>query len=99
MIEEIYARCPEMFAVASDRGEEDWFGAQAHTHERHKFTLFPSIEVLARFRDYHIGGIGLEILDVMDLELARFEKSQQKTSQRTCFERVRLMTWKWPKRF
>ena len=87
MIEEIYARCPEMFAVASDRGEEDWFAAQAHTHERHKFTLFPSMEVLARFRDYHIGGIGLGILDVMDgdLELARFEKIPAENQSKSLF--------------
>ena len=78
MIEEIYARCPEMFALASDRGEEDWFAAQAHTHERHKFTLLPSIEVLARFRDYKIGGIGLEPNDFMRRleEVALFEKIQ-----------------------
>ena len=78
MIEEIYAKCPEMFAVASDRGEEDWFAAQAHTHERQKFTLLPSIEVLARFRDYNIGGIGLEPHDFMrSLEkVALFEKIQ-----------------------
>ena len=63
MIEEIYARCPEMFAVASARAEEDWFAAKTHTHERHKFTRFPSIEVLAKFRDYQIGGIGLEPQD------------------------------------
>jgi len=63
MIEEIYARCPEMFAAATDRTEEDWFAAKAHTHERHKFTLFPSIEVLGRFRDHQIGGIGLEPVD------------------------------------
>ena len=65
MIEEIYARGPEMFAAASDRGEEDWFAAQAHNHERQKFTLFPSIEVLAKFRDFQIGGIGLEPQDHM----------------------------------
>ena len=66
---------PEMFAVASDRGEEDWFAAQAHTHERQKFTLLPSIEVLARFRDYNIGGIGLEPHDFMrSLEKVRFLK-------------------------
>ena len=65
MIEEIYARCPEMFAAASDLAEDDWFAANAHTHERHKFTFFPSIEVLAKFRDYQIGGIGLEPVDFM----------------------------------
>ena len=67
MIDEIYARCPEMFAAASDRAEDDWFAAKAHTHERHKFTLLPSIEVLARFRDYHIGGIGIEKSDSLYL--------------------------------
>ena len=78
MIEEIYARCPEMFAAASDRGEEDWFAAQAHIHERQKFTLLPSIEVLARFRDHKIGGIGLEPHDFMlrRLKVALFEKIQ-----------------------
>ncbi len=63
MIDEIYARCPEMFAAASDRADEEWFAAKAHTHERQKFTLFPSIEVLAKFRDHQIGGIGLETVD------------------------------------
>ena len=67
MIDEIYARCPEMFAAASDRADEDWFAAKAHTHERHKFTLLPSIEVLARFRDYQIGGIGIEKSDSLYL--------------------------------
>ena len=78
MIEEIYARCPEMFGVASDRADEDWFAAKAHTHERHKFILFPSIEVLSRFRDYHIGGIGLEPTDFMRRlgKVALFEKIQ-----------------------
>ena len=65
MIDEIYARCPEMFAAASDRAEDDWFAAHAHTQERSKFTLFPSIEVLAKFRDHQIGGIGLEPQDFM----------------------------------
>lgn len=63
MIEEIYARCPEMFAEATRRAEERWFCASSHTHERHKFTLFPSIDVIKKFRDYYIGGIGVDASD------------------------------------
>ncbi|MEC8173171.1 MAG: putative sugar O-methyltransferase [Pseudomonadota bacterium] len=40
--------------------------------------MFPSIEVLSRFRDYHIGGIGLEPTDFMRRlgKVALFEKIQ-----------------------
>ena len=78
MIEEIYARCPEMFNAARTRAGSDWFAAEEHTHERHKFTLFPSIEVLAKFRDYQIGGIGLEPIDHMlsDQTFSLFQKIQ-----------------------
>ena len=86
VIKEIYARCPEMFAVAGDRADEDWFAAKAHTHERHKFTLLPSIEVLARFRDYHIGGIGLEPIDHM-VKIAQFETQHFEKIQIPSFSR------------
>ncbi|MDC2993192.1 putative sugar O-methyltransferase, partial [bacterium] len=86
MIDEIFARCPEMFAAARDRAEEDWFAAKAHTHERHKFMLFPSIEVLARFRDYHIGGIGLEPIDHM-VKIAQFETQHFEKIQIPSFSR------------
>ena len=84
MLEEIYARCPEMFAAARDRAEDDWFAAKAHTHERHKFTLFPSIEVLAKFRDHQIGGIGLEPQDFMltDKSFGLFEEIKIPTAKK-----------------
>ena len=87
MIEEIYARCPEMFAAATDRADEDWFAVRAHTHERHKFTLFPSIEVLGRFRDYHIGGFGIEPPDVVygNLNLPLFEKIPLESQSKNLF--------------
>ena len=87
MIKEIYARCPEMFTAASELADEDWFAAKAHTHERHKFTLFPSIEVLAKFRDYHVGGIGIERQDVAhgDLKRAPLEKIPLKSQSKKLF--------------
>ncbi|MGB1006643.1 MAG: putative sugar O-methyltransferase, partial [Thalassobaculaceae bacterium] len=78
------ARRLELATAASDRAEDDWFAAKAHTHERHKFTLFPSIEVLAKFRDHQIGGIGLEPQDFMltDKNFGLFEEIKIPTFQK-----------------
>ena len=66
MIEEIYAKCPENVRCGQRPGRGGLVRCPStYTHERQKFTLLPSIEVLARFRDYNIGGIGLEPHDFM----------------------------------
>lgn len=64
----LYQQYQEMVAEAQRRAGEPWFlvdrlpGAGT-SHERTKFLQPPSPEVLDRFRNYKIGGIGIETAD------------------------------------
>ena len=60
---EVLEHYETMRQEAVSRWNEGWFCHDLHSHERYKFLSFPSIEVLKNFRDYYIGGIGLEHSD------------------------------------
>ena len=63
--EEILKHYETMRQEAVSRWNEGWFCHDLHSHERYKFLSFPSIDALEKFRDYHIGGIGLEVSDYL----------------------------------
>ena len=68
MIDEILARYPAMAEAASAEATSGWFRAAGlpDAHRRHRsFKFQPSIdrEVIDRFRDHYLSGIGIELTD------------------------------------